>query len=178
MTASGAQAAAPVTVARVHSPEAVESIGESLDRISTAARRSVRIAAAALADDLQPAAWPVFREVVRVEQVQASAIVATLGMDKSAVSRHLKDLRAHGLIAARRDESDARIVWITVTPAGRERLAVVTATLQARVRARMDGWSAEDVDRFAELVARFSNGSPTTSGGTAASAAAGVAAGQ
>lgn len=141
--------------------EAIRSVGESFDRIAVGARRSTRLAAAALAPDLQPAAWPVFREVATVGRVQASAIVAALGMDKSAVSRHLKDLREHGLVDAERDEQDARVFWITPTPEAVARLARITATQQARLQERFASWDDEDVARFATLLARFS-GAPDT----------------
>jgi DNA-binding MarR family transcriptional regulator len=145
-----------VTVGAVDTDDAIRSITESFDRIANGARRSVRRAAGRLAGDLQPAAWPVFREVVRGERVQASAIVAALGMDKSAVSRHVKELREHGLVDAERDEHDARIIWITPTPLALARVAEVMAEQQAVLRATLAAWSADDLERFAVLLERFS----------------------
>ena len=144
------------TVAGVETDEAIRTISESFDRIATGARRSVRASATELAEGLQPAAWPVFREVVRAERIQASTIIATLGMDKSAVSRHLKELREHGLVDAERDDHDARVFWISPTPLALARLAVVVETQQARLREGLDTWEPEDVERFARLLARFS----------------------
>jgi DNA-binding MarR family transcriptional regulator len=136
--------------------EAMRSLGDSFDRLVSAARRSIRVSAAAVAEDLQPAAWPVFREIVRSERIQATAIVAALGMDKSAVSRHVKELRELGLIDAIRDEVDARVLWISPTDAGRARIGTVFATQQQRLREQLETWPADDVERFAELLARFS----------------------
>ena len=97
--------------------------------------RVVRAAAAELGADLQPAAWSVFREVVRTRRVQANGIVGMLGMDKSAVSRHLKELRERGLVDAQRDELDARAVWISPTPVALERFAGIVAVEQRRLGA-------------------------------------------
>lgn len=144
------------TVGAVDTDDAIRSINESFDRLASGARRTVRRAAARLAGDLQPAAWPVFREVVRGERVQASAIVAALGMDKSAVSRHIRELREHGLVDAERDERDARIVWITPTPLALTKVAEVMADQQARLRATLASWSEPDLERFALLLERFS----------------------
>jgi DNA-binding MarR family transcriptional regulator len=135
--------------------ESIRSIGESFDGIAIGVRRSVRTAAAALGTDVQPAAWAVFREVVRMRRVQANAIVAQLGMDKSAVSRHLKELRERGLVEAERDEQDARAVWISPTPAALERFADIVEAQQGRLGAVLAGWPAEDVERFAQLLDRF-----------------------
>jgi DNA-binding MarR family transcriptional regulator len=136
--------------------DAIRSLGDSFERLVTAARRSIRVSAAGIAEDLQPAAWPVFREIVRNERIQATSIVAILGMDKSAVSRHVKELRGLGLIEATRDEADARAVWISPTDAGRARIGEVFAAQQRRLREQLETWPEEDVERFAELLARFS----------------------
>jgi DNA-binding MarR family transcriptional regulator len=138
--------------------ESTRAISDSFDRLATGARRTIRAAATQLDDDLQPAAWPVFREVVRAERIQASSIVGILGMDKSAVSRHLKELRECGLLEAERDEQDARVVWLTPTPSGATRYREVVATQQDRIRSALDGWEPDDVERFARLLTRFSGG--------------------
>ena len=140
---------------RVETEDAIRSINESFERIATSVRRLIRRAAADLAEDLPPAAWSVFREVVRTERTQASTIIAVLGMDKSAVSRHLKELREHGLVDAERDLQDARVVWILPTPLAVERATEITAGQQARLRAELAGWDAEDLERFAVLLDRF-----------------------
>ena len=147
------------TVSAVETDDAIRTIIESFDRIFVGVRRTVRIAVAALGPDVQPAAWPVFREVVRAERVQATTLVTTLGMDKSAVSRHIKELRELGLVEAVRDADDARVVWVSPSAAGRVRIAEVFAGQQRRLRAQLEPWPEDDVARFAELLARFSSAS-------------------
>jgi DNA-binding MarR family transcriptional regulator len=143
------------TVGAVETEDAIRSISESFERLALSARRSMRQAAAELAADLPPSAWAVLREVLRSERVQASTIITTLGMDKSAVSRHLKELRAHGLVDAERDERDARNVWVLPTPLARERAAAIRAGQQERLRALLGTWEPHDLERFAVLLDRF-----------------------
>jgi DNA-binding MarR family transcriptional regulator len=146
------------TVDDVDTDEAIGSINDSFERIANGARRSIRRAAAMLAPDLQPAAYPVFREVIRAGRIQASAVVTSLGMDKSAVSRHVKELRELGLVTAERDEHDARVFWIMPTPLALERAAAVVEDQQARLRRSVESWGADDLERFADLLDRFSQG--------------------
>jgi DNA-binding MarR family transcriptional regulator len=144
------------TVGAVDTDEAIRSINESFDRLTVGARRAMRSAAAQLAPDLQPSAWPVFREVIRAGRIQASAIVSALGVDKSAVSRHIKELRQHGLVDAARDADDARVIWITPTPLALQRVETMSGEQQARLRSSLDAWSPQDLERFAVLLDRFS----------------------
>jgi DNA-binding MarR family transcriptional regulator len=143
-------------VGAVDTDEAIRSINESFDRLVIGARRTMRSATAQLAADLQPAAWPVFREVILGGRVQASAIVTALGVDKSAVSRHLKELRERGLVDSARDEHDARVIWITPTPLALRRVDAISAEQQSLLRSSLDTWSAEDLESFARLLDRFS----------------------
>ena len=144
------------TVGAVDSEAAIRSINDSFERLAIGARRSIRSAAAMLAPDLQPAAWPVFGRIIRAERIQASTIVSSLGMDKSAVSRHVKELRALGLVDVERDEHDARVLWITPTPLALGRAATVLEDQRTKLRGALETWSAADVERFAELLDRFS----------------------
>jgi DNA-binding MarR family transcriptional regulator len=146
---------AAASVAEVDVDEAMRSVADSFERIALAARRSGRRAAADLGEDLPPAVWPVLREVLRADRIQASAIVTTLGMDKSAVSRLLKDLREHGLVDAERDEHDARAYWILPTPLARQRAAEILRVQQDRLRAQLAGWDEQDLERFAVLLDRL-----------------------
>src|SRR5437879_4656386 len=95
--------------------QAARSVAQSFDRLAPLMRRTKREALGRVAGDLQPAAWAVFERVSHRGRIQSRAIAEELGMDRGAVSRHLKELRRLDLIDAVRDVQDARIVWVTPT---------------------------------------------------------------
>lgn len=142
------------TVVDVDPAEASASVAESMERLTTVTRRTVRDAAARF--DLQPAAWGVFRFVLRTGRLQAHTIVSELGMDKGAVSRHLKELRLRGLIETERDEVDARIVWISASETARARAAEATEQWMARLQGLLGTWTEEEAELFSALLDRFS----------------------
>jgi len=144
------------TVKAVDTAEAIRSINTSFERLARSARQTARAAAARFDTQLQPASWSVFREVLRTGPVQANALAADLGMDKSAVSRHLKELRGRGLVSARRDERDARVVWLSATPEAAERAAAANEEWSRRLREFLGTWDPQEVESFAVLLARFS----------------------
>jgi DNA-binding MarR family transcriptional regulator len=140
----------------VSTDDAVRSVNDSLERLATAARHASRRAASRFEVDLQPAAWSVFREVLRGGRVQPNTVAADLGMDKSAVSRHLKELRTRGMVSADRDERDARVVWISATPRAVVQAAAANEEWNARLRGLLGRWNPEEAEAFAVLLARFS----------------------
>ena len=76
-------------------------------------------------------------------------------MDPGAASRQVKALEAEGLVDRAGREGDARVQVLRATAAGK-RLRRRFADVQHRHMADvLDGWSAEDRDRFAELLQRF-----------------------
>jgi protein-tyrosine-phosphatase/DNA-binding transcriptional ArsR family regulator len=63
-----------------------------------------------LADDVR---WALLRALARGDH-QVNELVDRLGQPMNLVSYHLKKLRAHGLVTARRSEADARDVYYTL----------------------------------------------------------------
>lgn len=137
--------------------EAIRSIEGSFERIASAARRSGRTIAQRFDADLQPAAWALLRELLRGGPQQPHVLAATLSMDRSAISRLLKDLRERGLVQGERDEQDGRAMWISVTPAAAERAEAVLTERRARLHERLSMWDEGDLDRFALLLDRFAD---------------------
>jgi DNA-binding MarR family transcriptional regulator len=135
--------------------EFVDSIEQSLAQLFVGVKGALRDAASALGPDVQPAAWTVLRFAMRHQPTQAGAIAAATGMDKSAVSRQLKELRERGLVSIQPDPSDARAVLVTPTEESLRRMAVVTDGWSRRFREVLGEWTEEERRTFAELLERF-----------------------
>lgn len=135
--------------------EAVRTLAVALDALVPLIRRTVRDVTASFASDLPRSAWTVLECVCHNAPVQSRAIAEAIGMDRGALSRHLKDLRGRGLIETVRDESDARIVWVTPTD---DAIALRAASLDRRaqrLRNILEGWDTDEVTAFAALFDKF-----------------------
>ena len=148
---------APATVGAVATDDAIRSINESFERIAVAARRAGRSAAQQFDADLQPATWAVLREVLRAGRVQPHVLADTMSMDRSAVSRHLKDLRERGLVQTERDEQDARGTWVSLTTEATARAEAVVGERRRSLHDRLAAWDPDELDRFAGLLERFAD---------------------
>ncbi|MER7796648.1 MarR family transcriptional regulator [Microbacterium sp. NPDC096154] len=117
--------------------------------------------AAAIHPGLRPAGWNVLRVVLTASHrppgavLAVSDIVAETQMDKSAVSRQLRDLKDWGLVTLRRSQGDARIFEVSPTPEAIARHAAVRRAARAQYRSVFAEWDERDVEKLTELLGRL-----------------------
>lgn len=160
MTGARAASLAEVDAEQRGEDDVVDSIEQSFLRLSAVVRANLREAANGLGPDVQPAAWTVLRAVMRLAPTQAGAIAAATGMDKSAVSRQLKELRERGLVAIEQSPEDARAVVVTPTEDARMRVRVITDVWRGRFRDIFGSWTDEELQTFSVLLDRFAASMP------------------
>jgi DNA-binding MarR family transcriptional regulator len=94
-------------------------------------------------------------------QLSVSAVAEIVVIGPSRVSRVVDDLVGQGLVERRRDGSDARVSYATVTDDGRRRAAEVEETFHAVLRRRfLDRLGAADVERLAAIWDKLGFASP------------------
>jgi DNA-binding MarR family transcriptional regulator len=136
-------------------PNSATSAGAvlALERVVVA---SVAVTARALneaAPELTLGQWRVLVLIDRPEGLSVGAIAATLGSKIAAVSRLLGRLRSRGLVETRRDESDARVVLVSLTTSGRDLRSDVVEQRRAELAGALT--SAQLPDDADELIARL-----------------------
>ena len=106
-----------------------------------------RDAAAQVHPDLQPLGYQVLVAIASGKATSATAIVDRLQTDKSAVSRHVRQLEDLGLVESRPDADDRRARVLAATDTARERLALARRRYQTRMGERLTHWSVDDLGR-------------------------------
>lgn len=134
----------------------------ALERELTVLLRRARAFSAELSrtvhPDLEPAAYGLLMHVVEgYEQGHARAtdLADYFGIDKSTVSRQVRMLEQFGLLRREPDPADLRVLRLVPTEEGIRRLETARAARHGRVEQRLHGWSATDVRRLADLLARY-----------------------
>ena len=125
-----------------------QELGGVIGRI----RASWRDAAAQVHPDLQPLGHQVLVAIASGKATSATAIVDRLQTDKSAVSRHVRQLEDLGLVESRPDADDRRARVLAATDTARERLALARRRYQTRMGERLTHWSVDDLGRVADLL--------------------------
>lgn len=84
-----------------------------------------------------------------------------LSASPSTITRMTLPLEKLGLTGRETDPRDARLAYVVLTDAGQKAVANATATLE-RMSAEVfqDRWSAQEIQRLADLLARLTAGHP------------------
>ncbi|WP_394554684.1 MarR family winged helix-turn-helix transcriptional regulator [Agromyces sp. MMS24-JH15] len=102
--------------------------------------------------ELQPAGYKLLASIVRAGSTNAHALSEHLDMDKSAVSRQVRQLEELGLVESRADERDGRARVLVATPLANERIATVRAANQERLHTALAGRSVEELTILADVL--------------------------
>ena len=82
--------------------------------------------------------------VARLERPTVGELLRTLAVSKQSLNGPLRDLKAQDLIAWERDEGDARVKRLSLTPAGRALEAKLSALQRRHFRAIFASGDARD----------------------------------
>ncbi|GAA4065244.1 MarR family winged helix-turn-helix transcriptional regulator [Agromyces indicus] len=147
--------ATPAADPRSATDEEIASVEEQLRLLFVRVRAVWKEAAAAVHPDLQPVGYKILSAVVRRGAMNAGAVAEALEIDKSVVSRQLKQLEALGLATSVPDPKDGRARIIQPTPVAVERVGQRSSRMQQQLYAKLRTWSADDVEQLARLLARL-----------------------
>lgn len=104
---------------------------------------------------LTAAGLTALREISRLEPVPATDLARRLGVDLSTVSRQLKPLDDHHLVARTTDDADRRVSWLRITDAGRDVLRRADAVMVNDFSVALADWSDDDRDALGDLLDRL-----------------------
>lgn len=152
MTASTGDPGASASEGDARLDDAVVRVERELGRLFARIRVGWREAATTVHPDLQPLGYQVLVSILGGEATTAGAIVERLQTDKSAVSRHVRQLIELGLVESIRDADDRRARQLVATELAKERVATARAVYHDRIGERLRTWSSADLDHFTELL--------------------------
>jgi DNA-binding MarR family transcriptional regulator len=142
----------------VHDPErdeVISALGAQLGALLTAGKSLHRVAASELHPELQPAAYHVARWLSTAGPTTPAAVADGVGMDRSAVSRLLRELREFGLVEMVPDPEDGRSRIISLTPDAAAKLSQVRAYNRSEFVRRTAGLGIDELRELTRLLGRL-----------------------
>lgn len=93
--------------------------------------------------------------VADADCAHAADLAAAYGIDKSIVSRQVRELREQGLLNKEPDPDHVRMQRLLLTADGHATLEQIRSRQRVGVRDAVDGWSDQDIVHFGALFERF-----------------------
>lgn len=91
-------------------------------------------------------------------RLQVSDVAGTLGVTLSAATGLIDRMVRSGLVSRERDQGDRRVVWVKLTPEGRQTLASVEAARRQVVSGAVARMSPQEVEDLVNLLERIDVG--------------------
>ena len=66
--------------------------------------------------------YELLSQLYKVDEINQSTLQKLVNIDSAAVTRHLKQLEASGMVTKRRNPEDNRVIFVSLTDEGRERI--------------------------------------------------------
>jgi DNA-binding MarR family transcriptional regulator len=89
------------------------------------------------------------------EGSRPSELAEAMGVDRSLVTRQLRDLEDEGKVKVSPDPRDGRAFVAELTELGREQIAELTEFGLRRFESFLDGWEADEVRELTRLLWKF-----------------------
>ncbi len=93
--------------------------------------------------------------VAMLEGSRPSELAEQLGVDRSLVTRQLRDLENEGKVAVRPDPRDGRAFVAELTDKGRQQITELTEFGMRRFESFVADWDPADVSEFTRLLWKF-----------------------
>lgn len=131
------------------------SVERELAVLLRRARAWSRDLARAVHPELGTTAYSMLVRVSDTHGARASDLADHFGIDKSVVSRQVRQLETLGLLAREADPADARAQRLVLTVEGAARLEAAREGRRQALRALLRVWPTTDVAAFGALLMRY-----------------------
>jgi DNA-binding MarR family transcriptional regulator len=94
-------------------------------------------------------------KLIEVDEISQSALQREVNIDNAAVTRHLKQLEAGGMVSRRKNPDDNRITFVRLTGEGRERIDALCQEKKQFIAEVLKDFSSEDQALLSDLLMRI-----------------------
>lgn len=89
------------------------------------------------------------------DEMNQSTLQKSVNIDNAAVTRHLKQLEAQGMVTRRRNPSDHRETFVSLTKEGREQIISCGTEKRSFTHHMFQDFSSEELHALADMLTRI-----------------------
>ncbi|WP_413407600.1 MarR family winged helix-turn-helix transcriptional regulator [Paenibacillus amylolyticus] len=105
--------------------------------------------------NLQPAAFQLVRWLYSYGPTSAAALAEANAMDRSSVSRLIKQLEKSGYVSKEQDPKDRRGVLLSLTELGQQSTVAALKEKESAFYNRISRWDDKELERFTAMLRQF-----------------------
>lgn len=94
-------------------------------------------------------------QLYKVDEINQSTLQKLVNIDGAAITRHLKQLEASGMVTKRRNPEDNRVIFVSLTDEGRERIIEYRKENMGFVKQMLHDFTSEEVDALNDMLQRM-----------------------
>ena len=107
------------------------------------------------ATDMSLSRFEVLYQLVRNDEINQSALQKSVNIDNAAITRHLKQLEAEGMVARRKNPADNRETFVRLTQEGRQRIGGCQSDKLSFINQMFRDFDEGELHQLAELLERI-----------------------
>jgi DNA-binding MarR family transcriptional regulator len=131
------------------------ALGEQLNALISAAHALNVKAAARFDSTLQPAAFHIIRWLYSYGPTSAAGIAESTAMDRSSVSRLVKQLESLGYVKREPSPNDGRAILLSLTEHGRQQTTHALKEKESAFFERISNWNNAQLQEFIQILREF-----------------------
>ncbi|MDP4097852.1 MarR family transcriptional regulator [Paenibacillus sp. P96] len=130
-------------------------LGEQLNALITSSHALNVKTAARFDSSLQPAAFHIVRWLYSYGPTSASALAESTAMDRSSVSRLVKQLELLGYVKRESSPDDRRGIQLSLTELGRQKVKDAMKEKEVAYFERISTWNEDQLEHFIRMLEIF-----------------------
>lgn len=101
--------------------------------------------------------YELLHQLYGTEEISQSTLQKAVNVDSAAITRHLKQLEAEGMVSRRRNPSDNRVTFVCLTEEGRKRILGYQKEKINFVNQMLQDFSTEEMSSLTDMLNRMKN---------------------
>ena len=99
--------------------------------------------------------YELLHQLYQTDEINQSTLQKVVNIDGAAITRHLKQLEADGMVARRRNPADNRVIFVSLTEEGREKIIGYRKENAGFVQQMLQDFTPEEVEALAGMLSRM-----------------------
>ena len=99
--------------------------------------------------------YELLSQLYKVDEINQSTLQKLVNIDGAAITRHLKQLEASGMVTKRRNPEDNRVIFVSLTVEGRERIVEYRKENMGFVKQMLHDFTSDEVDALSDMLKRM-----------------------